>query len=84
MKEQITVYYNKDTRQPNEYIVKRVITQEGKYYSMSAYYMINNKIKEFSNNLKWTSEKLNIYLLLCKKSQFFNKIEYQYVTEETK
>ena len=50
MNEQITLFYNKDKKHPNDYIVKRVFTPEGEYYSLSAYYMINNKIKEFKSN----------------------------------
>ena len=50
MKEQITIFYNKDKKHINDYIVKRVFTQDGKYYWLSAYYMINNKIKEYKSN----------------------------------
>ena len=79
MKEQIIIFYNKDKKHTNDYIVKRVFTPEGEYYSLSAYYMINNKIKEYKSNLKWTSEKLNNYLLQCMKSNFFDKIERQFI-----
>ena len=81
MKEQITIFYNKDKRHPNDYIVKRVFTQDEEYYTISAYYMINNKIKEFKSNLKWTNEMVNKYALECRKSKFFNKIEYQFIME---
>ena len=81
MKEQIIIFYNKDKKHINDYIVKRVFTQDGEYYSISAYYMINNKIKEFKSNLKWTSEMVNKYLLQCKKSKFFDKIERQFMME---
>ena len=50
MNEQLTIFYNKDKKHTNDYIVKRVFTPEGEYYSQSAYYMINNKIKEFKSN----------------------------------
>ena len=79
MNEQITIFYNKDKKHTNDYIVKRVFTQDGEYYSQSAFYMINNKIKEFKSNLKCTSENLNKYLLQCKKSNFFDKIEIQFI-----
>ena len=62
MNEQITIFYNKDKKHPNDYIVKRVLTHDGEYYSLSSYYMINNKIKEF-------------------KSNFFDKIERQFIME---
>ena len=81
MKEQITIFYNKDKKHINDYIVKRVFTQDGEYYSQSAYYMINNKIKEYKSNLKWTNEYINKYLLQCMKSDFFEKIERQYMME---
>ena len=81
MKEQITIFYNKDKKHTNDYIVKRVFTQDGKYYSLSAFYMINNKMKEYKSNLKWTSEYINKYLLQCMKSDFFDKIEKQYIME---
>ena len=81
MKKQITIFYKKDKKHSNDYIVKRVFTQDGKYYSLSAYYMINNKMKEYKSNLKWTSEYINKYLLQCKKSNFFDKIERQFMME---
>ena len=81
MKEQITIFYNKDKKHANDYIVKRVFTPEGEYYSLSAYYMINNKMKEFKSKLKLSGEKLNSYLLQCMKSNFFDKIERQFIME---
>ena len=79
MKEQITIFYNKDKKHTNDYIVKRVFTKDGKYYSLSAYYMINNKMKEYKSNLKWPIEYINKYLLQCKKSNFFDRIEIQLI-----
>ena len=79
MKKEITIYYFENKSYPNDYIVKRVLTQEGNYYSLSAYYMINNKLKEFKSNLKWSSEKINKYLIQCKKSKFFDHIEQQFI-----
>ena len=81
MKEQITIFYNKDKKHSNDYIVKRVFTKDGKYYSLSAYYMINNKMKEYKSNLKWTSKMVNKYLLQCMKSNFFDRIERQFIME---
>ena len=81
MNEQITIFYKKDKKHANDYIVKRVFTQDGEYYSLSAYYMINNKMKEYKSNLKWTSEYINKYLLHCAKSNFFDKIERQFMME---
>ena len=81
MKEQISVFYKKDKKHANDYLVKRVFTQDGEYYLLSAYYMLNNKIKEFKSNIKWTSEQLNKYLLQCRKSDFFDRIERQFMME---
>lgn len=81
MKEQITVYYNKDKNTPNDYIVKRVLTQEGENYTINSYYMINGKIKDFPSRLKLSNVKLNNYLIQCMKSSFFDRIEYQNVME---
>lgn len=81
MKEQISVYYFKDRKHPNDYIVKRVLTQENEYYSIVSYFMINKKLKEFPSKLKMTSEQVNKYIIECMKADFFNKIEYQNVME---
>ena len=81
MKEQITIFYNKDKKHTNDYIVKRVLTQQSENYTITLYYMINGKLKIFPSNLKLSGEKLNCYLLQCMKSDFFDKIERQYIME---
>ena len=81
MNEQITIFYNKDKKHINDYIVKRVLTQEGECYTIDSYYMINGKLKNFPSKLKLSSEKLNYYLLQCRKSNFFDKIERQFIME---
>ena len=81
MNEQITIYYNKDKKHSNDYIVKRVFTKQGIYYKLSAFYMINNKMEEFKSNLKWTNGMVNKYLLQSRKAVFFDKIERQYIME---
>ena len=81
MKEQIIIYYNKDKYNKNDYIVKRVLTQEGDCYTIDSYYIINGKLKNFPSKLKLSGNKLNSYLLQCKKSPLFNKIEYQNIME---
>ena len=81
MKEQITIFYNKDKKHINDYIVKRVLTQESENYTIISYYMINGKLKDFPSKLKLSEEKLNCYLLQCMKSDFFDKIERQYIME---
>ena len=81
MNEQITIFYNKDKRHGDDYIVKRVLTQETENYTITCYYMINGKLRVFPSNLKLSGEKLNYYLLQCMKSNFFYKIEKQYIME---
>ena len=81
MQEQITIYYNKNKKFPNDYIIKRVFMQDENFYSLSAYYMINNKIKEFKSSLKWSNEKINQYIIQCMKSECFDHVEYQNVME---
>ena len=81
MNEQITIFYNKDKKHANDYIVKRVITQDSENYTIISYYMINGKLKVFPSKLKLSGEKLNKYLLHSMKSKFFDKIEKQYIME---
>ena len=81
MKEQIIVYYNKDKYNKNDYIVKRVLTPDGESYTIKSYYMINDKLKCFSSNLRLSINKLNSFLLQCKKSPLYNRVEYQFIME---
>ena len=81
MKEQITIFYNKDKKHTNDYRLKIVLTQDLDNYSITLYYMINGKLKVFPSKLKLSGEKLNCYLLQCMKSDFFDRIERQYIME---
>ena len=81
MNEQITIFFNKDKKHTNDYIVKKVLTQESENYTIVSYYMINGKLKVFPSKLKLSGEKLNSYLLYCMKSSFFDKIEKQFIME---
>ena len=81
MNEQITIFYNKDKKHTNDYIVKRVLTQELENYTISSYFMINGKLKVFPSKLKLSGENLNCYLLQCMKSNFIDRIERQYIME---
>ena len=81
MKKQITIYYNKNKKFPNDYIIKKVFIEEENFYSLSAYYMINNKIMEYKSSLKWSNEKINQYIIQCMKSECFDHVEYQFVME---
>ena len=81
MNEQITIFYNKDKKHSNDYKVKKVLTQDLKNYKITSYYMINGKLRVFPSNLKLSGEKLNCFLIQCMKSNFFDKIERQYIME---
>ena len=81
MKEQITIFYKKDKKNKNDYIVKRELIQESENYSLICYYMVNGKLKAFSSNLKLSGEKLNCFLIQSMKADFFDKIERQYIME---
>ena len=81
MKEQITIFYNKNKKHINDYKVKIVLTQNLGNYTITSYYMINGKLKVFPSKLKLSGEKLNCYLLQCRKSNFFDKIEKQFIME---
>ena len=81
MKEQITIFFKKDKKHTNDYIVKRVLTQQSENYTIINYYMINGKLRVFPSKLKLSGEKLNCYLLQCMKSDFFDKIERQFIME---
>ena len=81
MNEQITIFYNKDKKHINDYIVKRVLTQDSENYTITSYYMINDKLRVFPSNLKLSGEKLNCFLTQCMKADFFDKIERQFIME---
>ena len=81
MNEQITIFYKKDKKHTNDYIVKRVFTQDLDNYTITSYYMINGKLKVFPSKLKLSGENLNCYLLQSAKSSFFDKIERQFIME---
>ena len=82
MQEQIIIYYDKDKKHPNDYIIKRVITPDGNKYSIMSYYKIFGVVKRFKSKIELSNTGINKYILQCMKSQFFNRIEYQKVKEE--
>lgn len=82
MKEQIIIYYDKDKKHPNDYIIKRVLTPDGDKYSIISYYKLFGKVKRYNSKIKLSNIGVNKYILQCMKSQFFNRIEYQKVMEE--
>ena len=79
MKEQITIFYHKNKKHANDYLVKRVLTPDSENYTIISYYMINGKLKVFPSILKLSSKKLNKYILQCMKSDFFDRIERQFI-----
>ena len=81
MKEQITIFYNKDKKHTNDYRVKIVLTQDLDNYAITSYYMINDKLRVFPSNLKLSGEKLNCFLIQCMKADFFDRIERQFIME---
>ena len=81
MKEQIVIYYNKDKKHPNDYIIKRVLTPDGDNYSIISYYKVFGMTKRYKSKIELSIQGLNKYILQCMKSQFFNRIEYQKVME---
>ena len=81
MKEQIIIYYDKDKKHPNDYIIKRVLTPDGNKYSIMTYYKIFGQVKRYNSKIKLSNTRVNKYILQCMKSQFFNRIEYQKVME---
>ena len=81
MKEQITIFYKKDKKHSNDYRLKIVLTQDLDNYTITLYYMINGKLKIYPSKLKLSGEKLNCYLLQCMKSDFFDRIERQFIME---
>ena len=81
MNEQITIFYYKDKKHTNNYRVKIVLTQDLKNYRITSYYMINGKLKIFASKLKLSDKLLNKFILQCMKSDFFDRIERQYIME---
>ena len=81
MKEQIIIHYHKDKKNSEDYIVKRVLTQEKDYYSLVSYYMEYGKLKEYKSNLLLSYEEVNKYVLECMKAPYFYNLQFQNVME---
>lgn len=82
MKEQIIIYYDKDKKHPNDYIIKRVLIPNGDNYSIISYYKVFGMTKRYKSKIELSTQALAKYILQCMKSQFFNRIEYQKVMGE--
>ena len=77
MKKEITIYY-KDSNQ-DEYVTRRVLTQEGNYYKLTSYWKKGKNIERYESGLKLTRLEANKYLLQCRKENRFDHFEYQFV-----
>ena len=82
MQEQIIIYYDKDKKHPNNYIIKRVLTPDGNKYSIISYYKLFGKVKRYNSIIKLTNTGVNKHIVQCMESQYFNRIEYQKVRGE--
>ena len=65
MKKEITIYY-KDSAQ-DEYVTRRVLTQDGNYYKLTSYWKKGKNIERYESRLKLTKSETNKYILQCRK-----------------
>ena len=79
MKKEITIYYFKNKSYPNDYIVKRVLTQYGNYYKLTSYWKKGKNIERYDSRLKLSKLEANKYILQCRKENRFDHFEYQFV-----
>ena len=80
MKQRIIVYYDKDIKHLDDYTIKRVIIKDDQVYLIKSYIMINGIIKEYVSNFKLNEFCFKKYLSHCKKSDFYNRTEYEFIT----
>ena len=77
IKKEITIYY-KDSAQ-DEYVTRRVLTQDGNYYKLTSYWKKGKNIERYESRLKLTKSEANKYILQCRKENRFDHFEYQFV-----
>ena len=77
MKKEITIYY-KDSCQ-DEYVTRRVLTEEENYYTLTSYWKKGKKIERYATKLNLTKSQANKYILQCRKENRFDHFEYQFV-----
>ena len=65
MKKEITIYY-KDSAQ-DEYVTRRVLTQEGNYYKLTSYWKKGKNIERYESRLKLSKSEANKYIIQCNK-----------------
>ena len=76
-KKEITIYY-KDSAQ-DEYVTRRVLTQDGNYYKLTSYWKKGKNIERYESRLKLTKSEANKYIIQCRKEDRFDHFEYQFV-----
>lgn len=81
MKLKIVIYYDKDFKNLDDYTIKRLIIKDNDIYTLKSYFMINGKIEEYLNKFKMDEKSFNKYLKHCKKSKFYDKTVYEFITE---
>ena len=77
MKKEITIYY-KDSAQ-DEYVTRRVLTQEGNYYKLTTYWKKGKNIERYESRLKLTKSEAIKYILQCRKVNRFDYMELQFI-----
>ena len=77
IKKEITIYY-KDSNQ-DEYVTRRVLTQDGNYYKVTSYRKTGKNIERYESKAKLTKSEANKYILQCRKENRFDHFEYQFV-----
>ena len=77
MKKEITIYY-KDSAQ-DEYVTRRVLTQEGNYYKLTSYWKKGKNIERYESRVRFSKSEANKYILQCRKENRFDHFEYQFV-----
>ena len=77
MKKEIIIYY-KDSNQ-DEYVTRRVLTQDGNYYKLTSYWKKGKNIERYESKVKLTESEANKYILQCRKENRFEHFKYQFV-----
>ena len=77
MKKEITIYYKVSAQ--DEYVTRRVLTQEGNYYKLTSYWKKGKNIERYESRLKLSKLEANKYILQCRKENRFDHFEYQFV-----
>ena len=77
MKKEIIIYY-KDSNQ-DEYVTRRVLTQDGNYYKLTSYWKKGKNIERYESKAKLTESEANKYILQCRKENRFDYFKYQFV-----